>query len=81
VGKPNSGLLPSAAGERTNKVRKRVNSQDTSAETKPDLQLEIAHILLIDVVGYSKLLVDEQIDENATVLGSAKVGTGKSLPA
>ena len=32
------------------------------AETKPDLQLEIAHVLLIDVVGYSKLLVDEQIE-------------------
>jgi TolB-like protein/Tfp pilus assembly protein PilF len=39
-----------------------VNPQDTSAETKPDLQLEIAHVLLIDVVGYSKLLVDEQIE-------------------
>jgi serine/threonine-protein kinase len=39
-----------------------VNAQDTSAETEPDLQLEIAHILLIDVVGYSKLLVDEQIE-------------------
>jgi class 3 adenylate cyclase len=39
-----------------------VNSQDTSAQTKPDLQLEIAHVLLIDVVGYSKLLVDEQIE-------------------
>jgi TolB-like protein/class 3 adenylate cyclase/Tfp pilus assembly protein PilF len=39
-----------------------VNAQDTSAETKPDLQLEIAHILLLDVVGYSKLLVDEQIE-------------------
>jgi TolB-like protein/class 3 adenylate cyclase/Tfp pilus assembly protein PilF len=62
VGKPNSGLLLSAAGERNIKVRKRVNAQDTSAETKPDLQLEIAHILLIDVVGYSKLLVDEQIE-------------------
>ena len=36
--------------------------QDTSAETKPDLQLEIAHLLLIDVVGYSKLLVNEQIE-------------------
>src|SRR5213083_518262 len=33
-----------------------------SAETKPDLQLEIAHLLLIDVVGYSKLLVNEQIE-------------------
>jgi TolB-like protein/class 3 adenylate cyclase/Tfp pilus assembly protein PilF len=31
------------------------------AEPKPDLPLEIAHVLLIDVVGYSKLLVDEQI--------------------
>jgi TolB-like protein/Flp pilus assembly protein TadD len=38
-----------------------VNAQDTSAEPTPDLQLEIAHILLIDLVGYSKLLVDEQI--------------------
>jgi TolB-like protein/class 3 adenylate cyclase/Tfp pilus assembly protein PilF len=39
-----------------------VNPQNTSAETKPDLQLEIAHVLLIDVVGYSKLLVDDQIE-------------------
>src|SRR4029077_20844368 len=40
----------------------RVNAQDTPPETKLDLQLEIAHILLIDVVGYSKLLVNEQIE-------------------
>ena len=33
-----------------------------SAELSPDLQLEIAHLLLIDVVGYSKLLVNEQIE-------------------
>jgi serine/threonine-protein kinase len=39
-----------------------VNEQDTSAELKPDLQLEIAHVLLIDVVGYSKLLVNEEIE-------------------
>jgi len=39
-----------------------VNPQDTSAETKPDLPLEIAHILLIDAVGYSRLLVNEQIE-------------------
>jgi TolB-like protein/class 3 adenylate cyclase/Flp pilus assembly protein TadD len=38
-----------------------VNPQDTPAEPTPDLQLEIAHLLLIDVVGYSKLLVNEQI--------------------
>src|SRR6266702_6028734 len=39
-----------------------MNAQDTSAETRPDLPLEIAHLLLIDVTGYSKLLVDEQIE-------------------
>jgi len=39
-----------------------VNAQDSAAEPTPDLQLEIAHILLIDVVGYSKLLVNEQIE-------------------
>ena len=33
-----------------------------SAEPKPDLPLEIAHLLLIDAVGYSKLLVNEQIE-------------------
>jgi serine/threonine-protein kinase len=39
-----------------------VNAQHTSEEVKPDLPLEIAHVLLIDVVGYSKLLVNEQIE-------------------
>jgi TolB-like protein/class 3 adenylate cyclase len=38
-----------------------VNAQPPLSENKPDLPLEIAHLLLIDVVGYSKLLVDEQI--------------------
>jgi hypothetical protein len=32
------------------------------AETKSDLPLEIAHFLSIDIVGYSKLLVDEQVE-------------------
>ena len=39
-----------------------MNAQDTSAEPTPDLELEIAHLLLIDVVGYSKLLVNGQIE-------------------
>jgi len=39
-----------------------LNTQNTSAGTEPDLPLEIAHLLLIDVVGYSKLLVNEQIE-------------------
>src|SRR5437773_2897196 len=33
-----------------------------SADLKPDLPHEIAHLLLIDVVGYSKLIVNEQIE-------------------
>jgi TolB-like protein/class 3 adenylate cyclase len=39
-----------------------LSTQQTSAGAGPDLQLEIAHLLLIDVVGYSKLLVNEQIE-------------------
>jgi class 3 adenylate cyclase len=31
-----------------------------SAELKSQLRLEIAHVLFIDIVGYSKLLIDEQ---------------------
>jgi TolB-like protein/class 3 adenylate cyclase/tetratricopeptide (TPR) repeat protein len=38
-----------------------VNAADTPAELRPDLQLEIAHLLLLDLVGYSKLLVEEQV--------------------
>jgi TolB-like protein/Tfp pilus assembly protein PilF/class 3 adenylate cyclase len=48
--------------EDTVRLSKTVNAQDTSAEPTPDLQLEIAHLLLIDVVGYSKRLVNEQIE-------------------
>jgi TolB-like protein/class 3 adenylate cyclase len=39
-----------------------MNAQDRPAESTLDLPLEIAHLLLIDVVGYSKLLVNEQIE-------------------
>ena len=31
-----------------------------AAEPKPQLQLEIAHVLFVDIVGYSKLLTNEQ---------------------
>src|SRR4029453_417737 len=31
-------------------------------EIKKEIELEIAHLLLIDVVGYCKLLVNEQIE-------------------
>src|SRR2546430_5490957 len=33
-----------------------------SGELPPDLPLEIAHLLLIDVVGYSRLLVNDQVE-------------------
>ncbi len=33
-----------------------------SSEGKQDRQLELAHVLFLDIVGYSKLLVDEQSD-------------------
>jgi TolB-like protein/class 3 adenylate cyclase len=39
-----------------------VAQQYVSTGDERDLPLEIAHLLLVDVVGYSKLLVNEQID-------------------
>lgn len=37
--------------------------QNIADGSKADLTLEIAHLLFIDVVGYSKLLVNEQIEQ------------------
>ncbi len=34
-----------------------------SAEVKKLIQLEIGHILFIDIIGYSKLLINEQRDQ------------------
>ena len=36
--------------------------RNMAAEIKKEIQLEIAHVLFIDIVGYSKLLIDEQRD-------------------
>jgi TolB-like protein/Tfp pilus assembly protein PilF len=44
------------------RVKEGACALNMSAEPKPDLQLEIAYLLLIDVVGYSRLLVNEQIE-------------------
>jgi class 3 adenylate cyclase len=50
-----------------------------SAEIKKEIQLEIAHVLFIDIVGYSKLSIDEQgaaIDElNEVVRTSGRFQT------
>jgi TolB-like protein/class 3 adenylate cyclase len=39
-----------------------VPTQPIGQVTQTDLNLEIAHLLIIDIVGYSKLLVNEQIE-------------------
>src|SRR5712671_7624535 len=42
-----------------------------SAEVNKELQLEVAHVLFIDIVGYSKLSIDEQravVDELTTIV-------------
>src|SRR5437870_8093183 len=36
-------------------------------EIKKEIALEIAHVLFIDIVGYSKLLIDEQRDYSHTL--------------
>src|SRR5437667_6218320 len=50
-----AAIMPTCEG-------RRVPTLPTPELPQPDLQLEIAHLLLIDIVGYSKLLVNEQID-------------------
>lgn len=36
------------------------SGRNMSTEVKPNLPLEIAHVLFIDLIGYSKLLIDDQ---------------------
>src|SRR5712664_3818096 len=38
-----------------------------SAEVKKEIQLEIGHVLFIDIVGYSKLLISEQSEQLQTL--------------
>jgi len=33
------------------------------SESAPDVKLEIGHVLFIDIVGYSKLLIHEQSEQ------------------
>src|SRR5881409_1210536 len=34
-----------------------------AADSEPDVQLEIGHVLFLDIVGYSKLLINEQSEQ------------------
>src|SRR5215467_2980096 len=47
-----------------------------SAETKKEIELEIGHVLFIDIVGYSKLLINEQ-SEQMQKLREIVRGTGQ----
>src|SRR5205823_3176995 len=38
-----------------------------TSERSPDVKFEIGHVLFIDIVGYSKLLIDEQSDQIQTL--------------
>src|SRR5438067_8774089 len=54
-----------------NWLRKR-NRKSTIAESKPELHLGIAHVLFMDVLGYSKLLINDRarIRRRSPSLGS-----------
>jgi len=43
-----------------------------ATEAKPHLHLEIAHVLFVDIVGYSKLLIDEQKELQQTSMTSIR---------
>ena len=53
-----------------------------SAEVKKEIELEIAHVLFIDIVGYSKLSINEQraaLDElNEVVRASEQFQKGEA---
>jgi hypothetical protein len=39
-------------------------TSEMSAEVKKEIRLEIAHVLFIDIVGYTKLLINDQKRRN-----------------
>jgi len=48
-------------------IRPVVVNEMSSPELKPEIRLEIGHVLFIDVVGYSKLLITEQSEQMQTL--------------
>ena len=45
-----------------------------AAEVKKEIKLEIGHVLFMDIVGYSKLLINEQhavVDELTQIIRAA----------
>ena len=72
-------LKPFALDPRTEKWNdgSKYNSelpQGMAAEVKKEIQLEIAHVLFVDIIGYSKLSINEQrsvIDELTQIVRSS----------
>jgi TolB-like protein/integral membrane sensor domain MASE1/class 3 adenylate cyclase/Tfp pilus assembly protein PilF len=58
---PRTPLTPVISAFESLETEPAQTKEDSFAERTPDLPLEITHVLLIDVVGYSKLLVEEEI--------------------
>ena len=54
--------LPLANVDNRRLLRNTLPTEPTPHVPSPDLELEIAHLLLIDIVGYSKYLVNEQVE-------------------
>ena len=54
-----------------------------TAESPADLKFEIGHVLFIDIVGYSKLLINEQSEQlqtlKETVRATEQYRDGRSL--
>jgi hypothetical protein len=62
--------LLDGAAKNVNELRR-----DMPAEVKKEIQLEIAHVLFIDIVGYSKLSINEQrtvVDELTQIIRAAE---------
>ena len=51
-----------------------------SAEPSSDLKIELGHVLFIDIVGYSKLLINEQSEQLQTLKQIARGLSSSVLP-
>jgi len=63
------------AFQKSAKSRKVLSFEHMAAESESDVQLTIGHVLFMDVVSYSKLLLDEQreIQQQLGEIDPAKV--------
>jgi len=50
-------------GDSRTRPRDRLTGSAMSAESSSDVKFEIGHVLFIDIVGYSKLMITEQSEQ------------------